>query len=244
MKIKITYLGGPTYLLEIGRFRFLTDPAFDQQGNVPVAEIGGIDVVLLSHEQHYDNLSDFGRSLLPRAGRVLTTPESAAALGGNAEGLTTWATVELTSSEGEKVRVTAMPAVHGTTEELRRATGETTGFLLEWPGQQNGPLYISGDTVWHDGIEEIGKRFKVGTAILHMGAVRASVAGSDRLTMNGEEGARVTQKLGACTVFPSHFEGWEHYTEGRDEIEQAFLQADLSDRLNFLESGQTVEVVV
>ena len=29
MKAKITYLGGATYLIEIGSFRLLTDPGFD-----------------------------------------------------------------------------------------------------------------------------------------------------------------------------------------------------------------------
>ena len=28
----ITYLGGPTYLIEVGSFRFLSDPGFDPEG--------------------------------------------------------------------------------------------------------------------------------------------------------------------------------------------------------------------
>ena len=40
--------------------------------------------------------------------------------------------------------------------------------------------------------------------------------GGRRLTMNGEEGARVTKTLGLKAAFPAHFEGWEHYQEGRD----------------------------
>ncbi|MCZ6530685.1 MAG: MBL fold metallo-hydrolase [Chloroflexi bacterium] len=104
MKTQITYLGGATYLLEIGAFRLLTDPGFDPNGTeksegpghlltkimappVPVEEIGPIDALLLSHQQHFDNLDISGRALLPKVGRVLTTPESAATLGGNTEGL-------------------------------------------------------------------------------------------------------------------------------------------------------------
>ena len=30
--VRLTYLGGPTYLIEIGRFRIVTDPGFDPQG--------------------------------------------------------------------------------------------------------------------------------------------------------------------------------------------------------------------
>ncbi len=32
MNTKVTYLGGATYLLEIGSFRILTDPGFDPEG--------------------------------------------------------------------------------------------------------------------------------------------------------------------------------------------------------------------
>ena len=32
METKITYLGGATYLIEIGSFRLLTDPGFDAEG--------------------------------------------------------------------------------------------------------------------------------------------------------------------------------------------------------------------
>ena len=32
MDTKLTYLGGATYLIEIGSFRFITDPGFDPEG--------------------------------------------------------------------------------------------------------------------------------------------------------------------------------------------------------------------
>ncbi len=32
MQPRITYLGGPTYLIEIGQFRIISDPGFDPQG--------------------------------------------------------------------------------------------------------------------------------------------------------------------------------------------------------------------
>ncbi|MEZ4680861.1 MAG: hypothetical protein R2932_42275 [Caldilineaceae bacterium] len=89
MQTKVTYLGGPTYLLEIGSFRFLTDPGFDPEGTeknegpghllrkvmappIPADEIGKIDAILLSHQQHYDNLDHTGRLLLPKAGSAFT----------------------------------------------------------------------------------------------------------------------------------------------------------------------------
>ncbi len=67
MKAKFTYLVGPTYLIEIGSFRFLSDPGFDPKGTeksegpghelkknmappLPVEEVGKIDAVFVSHD--------------------------------------------------------------------------------------------------------------------------------------------------------------------------------------------------
>ncbi len=212
----------------------------------PIAaeDLGPIDAVLLSHQQHYDNLDISGRAFLPSVGRVLTTPESAAELGGNAEPLETWQTVKLTNDAGETIRVTGTPAVHGPSPEVQAATGATMGFMIEWEGQENGALYISGDTVWFDQLEEIGSRFTVGTAILHMGAASVPAAGDNRLTMNGEEGARVTRTFGIRSAFPAHFEGWEHYTEGSEGIQAAFEAAGVSDRLSILQPGESAQPVV
>jgi len=261
MQTKLTYLGGATYLIEVGAFRFLTDPGFDPYGTeksegpghdlkkvmeppVPAEEIGHIDAVFLSHAHHFDNLDNTGKAMLPRWGRVFTTPDGAVTLGGNAEALETWEMVELSNEQGETVRVTGMPAVHTSNQEIRQAVGETMGFLLEWDGQENGAFYISGDTVWIDDIEEIGRRFKIRAAILNMGAATVPAVGGIRLTMNGEEGARVTRTLDLMTAFPAHFEGWLHYKEGSDGIREAFTSAGLIDRLNFLDPGQSAEDVV
>jgi L-ascorbate metabolism protein UlaG (beta-lactamase superfamily) len=65
-----------------------------------------IDVVLLSHDHHSDNLDPGGREFLPRAGRVLTTAAGAIRLGGNALGMEPWSAAEVERSDGTVVTVT------------------------------------------------------------------------------------------------------------------------------------------
>jgi L-ascorbate metabolism protein UlaG (beta-lactamase superfamily) len=105
-RLRVTYVGGPTGLLELGGLRLLTDPTFDPVGSeypTPVyvlrktqgpaldpATLGPIDIVLLSHDHHFDNLDHAGRRALATAGLVLTTLAGADRLGGNAIGLTPW----------------------------------------------------------------------------------------------------------------------------------------------------------
>jgi hypothetical protein len=86
--LRITLIGGPTALIEIEGFRILTDPTFDAPGayqlphvkleklSGPALEpeaIGKVDAVLLSHDQHADNLDHSGKDFLTKADRVLTT---------------------------------------------------------------------------------------------------------------------------------------------------------------------------
>lgn len=256
---RITYIGGPTVLLTIGSLHLLTDPTFEPAGYrypsgdvevvkttspaVTLAALPAIDAVLLSHEQHKDNLDPAGRAYLAHAGRVLTTPESAARLGGNAEGVATWGTATLTGADGQSVRVTATPARHGSADIAPAVTGAVTGWILEWDGQERGTLYISGDTVLYEGVEEVTRRYTIGVALLHFGAARVQRFGAANLTLTGAEGARLALLMPQATIIPVHYEGWTHLSEGRTEIEQAFADAGSAERLRFLEPGQPTMLV-
>jgi L-ascorbate metabolism protein UlaG (beta-lactamase superfamily) len=263
MAPRVTYLGGPTYLVEIGRFRIVTDPGFDPQGTwrsegpghvltkvmappIPVDKIGQVDLVLLSHAQHLDNLDNAGRSLLAKVGTTITTPASAAMKlpGKRVKGLATWESTEVSNAAGERLKVTGMPGVHTSNPDLREAVGEVMGFMLEWEGQPGGPFYISGDTVWIDEIHEIAKRFTPSAGILHLGAANVPAVGENYLTMSSVEGARVTKALGLKRVYPAHFEGWRHFSQGSWSIEREFEKAGLTEALVLLRPGESRNVAV
>src|SRR5205823_9473282 len=113
---RFTYIGGPTALLEWHGLRFLTDPTFDPAGTdykkrashaqeagwsaISADSLGAIDIVLLSHDHHPDNLDHVGRALLTRADKVITTVAGAERLGGNALGLANWQSIEIPVEDG------------------------------------------------------------------------------------------------------------------------------------------------
>ncbi|MGA7085522.1 MAG: MBL fold metallo-hydrolase, partial [Pseudolabrys sp.] len=114
---KLTLIGGPTILIETGGLRLHTDPTFDPPGSyqsgsitlqktvgpaLSVAELGRIDAVLLSHDQHADNLDPAGRTLLTELPTVLTTRIGAQRLGGKTRGLVPWETIEINAAGGAK----------------------------------------------------------------------------------------------------------------------------------------------
>src|SRR6202453_2513054 len=89
--LRIQLVGGPTGILEYGGLRWLTDPTLSPPGEyggltkltgpaLDISQERQIDVVLVSHHQHTDNLDPAGRAFLPSANRVLSTTKAAEAL--------------------------------------------------------------------------------------------------------------------------------------------------------------------
>src|ERR1051326_2241095 len=255
VSVKITYVGGPTCLLEFGGLRFLTDPTFDPPGGDyttgPVTlhklvgpgltgeQLGAFDYVLLSHDHHFDNLDRAGRAALPQAKSVITTAEGASRLGGNSLGLNDWESIDLPTQNGKTVRVVATPARHGPAGLHRGAVNGFLLFLREFPDQS---IYILGDTVWYEGVAEVAKRYTVRIVVLHLGAAKVEEVGPFHLTMTAAEGIETANAFSNATVVPIHFEDWRHFSEGREDIARTFKEAGLTERLLWPERGKAIEV--
>jgi L-ascorbate metabolism protein UlaG (beta-lactamase superfamily) len=246
----LTYVGGPTALLNVGGARLLTDPTFDPPGAeyragsyvlrktqgpaIGPDALGRIDAILLSHDHHFDNLDGSGRALLTRAPRVLAPRAAAERLGGTTVGLDPWETTEVPGPAGP-LRVTATPARHGPAHLDR---GPVIGFVLE--AADAAPIYVSGDTVWYEGVAEVARRFAVGTAILFMGAAKVAAVGPWPLTLTTADAVKAARAFPSATIVPLHFEGWEHFSETRADVEAAFKEAGLSSRLHWPEPGRPI----
>ena len=200
--VRITHIGGPTVLIEVGGWRLLTDPTFDPPGKryffgwgtmsrklagpaIAAADLGRIDAVLLSHDHHDDNLDPAGRALLPSAGVVVTTASGAKRLGGRAAGWSRGRPRRLEAPGRPAIEITATPCRHGPPLS-HPIVGDVIGFALRWDGQEHGVLWISGDTVLYDGVREVADRLEVDTALLHLGGVQFPVSGPLRYTMTAK----------------------------------------------------------
>ncbi|MFJ8945278.1 MBL fold metallo-hydrolase [Streptomyces sp. NPDC102395] len=247
----VRVFGGPTALFEYGGLRFLTDPTFDGPGEyvtpggptlvktapsvVTPADLGPVDVVLLSHDEHADNLDHSGRALLADVPLTLTTPSGGERLGEKATGLADWQSIELDRPGGGTITVAGVPAIHGpgTREEVEPLSGQVVGFVLTGEGLPT--VYVSGDNASLDVVKEIAERFApVDTAILFAGAPRFPMFLDGALIVLDSNGAcEAAQLLGARRVVPVHYDSWAHFTEGHNELEAAFAAAGLADRLDW-----------
>lgn len=252
--VTLTYIGGPTVLIEVGGWRILTDPTFDPPGKryffgwgtaskklqgpaVAFDDLGPIDAVLISHDHHGDNLDPTGRELLPRMGRIVTTVPGAKRLGGGAAGLAAWRTTTLSAPDKVEIEITATPCRHGPPGS-RPIVGEVIGFALRWAGQEHGAFWITGDSVLYDGLREVPQRIDIGTVITHLGGVTFPwISGPLRYTMNAEEAVELCGALDPATIVPLHFEGWKHFRQGRSKAEAVLAGSPLGDRVRWLPTG-------
>jgi L-ascorbate metabolism protein UlaG (beta-lactamase superfamily) len=245
---RITLIGGPTVLIEVEGLRLLTDPTFDAPGEyqlphvvlrktagpaLAARDVGAVDVVLLSHDQHADNLDNSGREFLAKAARVVTTVAGAKRLGGDADGLAPWDTRELRKPDGGVVAVTATPARHGPAG-IEPLSGDVIGFVLTF---RNGtrPIYITGDTVWYDGVAEVARRFRPGIVLLFAGS--AKTRGPFHLTMDVNDAVETARAFPDAAIVPVHCDGWAHFTQTRDDLAQSFKTLGIASRLRLLEPG-------
>jgi L-ascorbate metabolism protein UlaG (beta-lactamase superfamily) len=250
----VRVFGGPTALFEYGGLRFLTDPTFDAPGDYArpdgrfltktapsggtAADVGTVDVVLLSHDEHPDNLDTSGRALLADVPLTLTTPgggQRLDELDEKVKGLADWESVELKRPDGGTVTVTGVPAVHGPgpRAEVEPITGQVVGFVLT--GEDLPTVYVSGDNASLDAVREIAERFApIDTALLFAGAPRFPVLFDNQpIVLDSPQAAEAARILAARRVVPLHYDSWAHFTEGRDDLLAAFTASGLSDRLDW-----------
>ena len=259
-QLRVTHVGTATLILEIGPFRLITDPALDPKGqeysfgwgtgsrklldpepSAAALEQAPFDAVLVSHDQHADNLDETGRRLLPQAGVTVTTRRGARRLGGRSVGLKPGESHMLTHPDGSSLRITAVPARHGPAG-TRGIVGPVIGMVLEWDAR-DGAIYISGDTVAYKGLDEIATRFDIDVAFLHLGGVRfPKNTGRIKFTMDGAGALDVLDRLDPRIVVPIHYDGWNHFRDPPAYMRARLENSPHANKLRILPRGQCVTV--
>lgn len=259
----LTHIGGPTVLVEVDGWRLLTDPTFDPGGGhydfgwgtssdklagpaLPLADVPPIDVVLLTHDHHGDNLDNAGRALLPAAGSIVTTISGARRLGlSQTRGLRAGEAITLSASGRRDLTVLATPARHGPALS-RPVVGDVIGFALYRSGRDDAFLWITGDTVLYRSLRETAIAMKVDVALVHVGGVQFPITGPLRYTMTARQALQLIGLNSPRVAMPIHYEGWSHFQHGREAIEGALATApaDIRNRVRWLEIGTPLHLNV
>lgn len=248
--MEITRIGGPTVLVELDGWRILVDPTFDAPGRtyrfglgtssvktlppaVPAGEVGRVDLALVSHDHHADNLDAAGRHLLTQAAAVVTTAAGARRLGlGHATGLRAGESTVVISPHGPPLEITATPCRHGPPLS-RPVVGDVVGFALRRAGARSHDLWVTGDTVLYPALLRTARELTVDTAVVNAGGVRFGLTGPVRYSMTGADAVRLVAALRPRVAVPAHYDGWSHFADGPRGMRAAVDQAPGAVRATF-----------
>jgi L-ascorbate metabolism protein UlaG (beta-lactamase superfamily) len=140
---------------------------------------------------------------------------------------------------------TAGPAVTedqlGPEDAERDADGfvncEVIGFILSGPDLP--VIYVSGDNASIATVAEIARRTpSIDAIVLHAGAARVPARFRNRaLSLDSVRAAAAAAILGPAEIIPAHYDGWTHFSEGRDDLVRAYDDAGLTARLRLVGHG-------
>lgn len=252
----VLFIGNATVLLRLGGFTVLTDPTFvhaHEQVSIgfgmhttrltdpamDIADLPPVDLVLLSHfhGDHFDQVAE--RELDPQL-PIVTTAQAATELAergfGRTYALDTWQTLSVVRGE-ERLSITACPARHGPgVTDL--VLPDVMGSVLETSaGGRTRRVYVSGDTLVHDALAEIPRRYPdLDLGLLHLGGTR--VLGI-MVTMDAEQGVEALRTIGPRTTVPIHYDDYDVFTSSLQDFLDAAQAAGLRDRVQALGRGET-----
>ncbi|HKG08860.1 MAG TPA: MBL fold metallo-hydrolase [Pedobacter sp.] len=259
-EIYLTHIDTACVLLEIDGFRILTDPTLDAAGGCYYHGFGAIsrktnsappigllpediDLVLLTHHQHMDNFDVVGREFTSNCRLVISTTSAAKAIP-KVKGLENWESLEVRTQKLNGLKITATPAQHRPWWIPEWVSGKVIGFIIEFEGQQDGVIYISGDTVYFKGIEEVGRRYRVDIGIFHVGSVQFRyLTGFGKYTMDGSDLLKVIRVLVPRLAIPVHFDGWSHFQEREPHLRKVLsLNPAINKLITFLKNGERTKI--
>jgi L-ascorbate metabolism protein UlaG (beta-lactamase superfamily) len=172
---------------------------------LPAEEVvRGIDAAIVTH-RHRDHLDGTAERLLPRDVPVFCQPEDEGAL--RELGLDARPVTETLDWDG--LRLTRTPARHGT-GAIAELMAPVSGFALEG-------LYLVGDSVWYEGVEETIARHRPRVAIVNAGGAR--FLEGDPIVMTPSDVAEVAARV--PVVVAVHMEALNHCLVGRAELRGA-----------------------
>lgn len=237
--MQLTLVRSATVLLKLGGRRLLVDPMLDDAGARPPIEqtanpvrnptaplpfpaedvVRGLDAVIVTH-RHRDHLDARAEELLPRDVPVFCQPEDEEAL--RALGLDVRAVADRTDWDGIVIARTPAQHGHGRMAEL---LGPVSGFVID-------DLYLAGDTVWYDGVEETIARHRPRVAVVN--AAGACFLEGGLIVMGVDDVREVFARV--PTVVAVHLEALNHCFLRRADLREALPSVLVP------EDGETLEL--
>jgi L-ascorbate metabolism protein UlaG (beta-lactamase superfamily) len=240
-----------TLHVEVAGLRLLVDPQLDRAGARPPVEdtpnprrnplvelpepaqvaVRNLDAVLVTH-LHRDHLDATALELLPRELPVLCQPGDEAAL--REHGFADVRVIDDAAALGP-VRISRTGGRHGSGEIADRL-GPVSGYVLAADDEPT--LYIAGDTVWCEPVDEALHAHAPDVVVVNAGAAQFTTGGP--ITMTADDVIAVARHAPAARVVAVHLEAVNHCVLTRADLHQRIHAEDLHTRVTVPEDGTEV----
>ncbi|MEC0347176.1 MBL fold metallo-hydrolase [Peribacillus frigoritolerans] len=250
--MNIKQIRNATLIVEYAGKKFLIDPMLAEKGTYPPFPnslrqdqfnplvslptsieniIHDIDAVIVTH-LHLDHFDDVAKEVLPKDIKMFVQNEEDAAEVRNAGFQNVDALQEDTVFEG--IQLIKTKGEHGRGEILKLA-GLVCGVVFKHSNEKT--LYVAGDTVWYDAVQEVIDTNKPEIIVVNGGNNQFFEGGS--LIMGKEDIYEVYKSAPNAQIIVSHMEAVNHWTLSKKELKSFLDEKGISSTVLIPEDGES-----
>ncbi|MFP5116409.1 MBL fold metallo-hydrolase [Bacillaceae bacterium C204] len=193
--------------------------------------INHVDAVIITH-LHLDHFDEVAKAVLPKDIKMFVQNEQDAAEVRNAGFQNVEVLQEDTVFEG--IKLTKTKGEHGRGEILKRA-GLVCGVVFKHSNEKT--LYVAGDTVWYEAIQEVIETHKPEIIVVNGGDNQFLQGGS--LVMGKGDIYEVYKAAPNATIISVHMEAVNHWTLSREELKSFINEKGISSNVLVPDDGES-----
>jgi len=250
--VKIQLIRNATLVVHYAGKKFLIDPFLAEKGAYPPFPnslrqdqnnplvglptsienmVESLDAVIVTH-LHSDHWDDAAKEALPKDIKLFVQNEEDAKEISNA-GFQNIEVLQTNTVLGE-IQLIKTKGEHGRGEILQMA-GQVCGVVLKHPSEKI--LYIAGDTVWYEGVQEAIEINNPEIIVVNGGDNQFLQGGS--LVMGKEDIYNVYKAAPDATIISVHMEAVNHWTLSREELKSFIDEKGISSHILVPDDGES-----
>jgi L-ascorbate metabolism protein UlaG (beta-lactamase superfamily) len=250
--MNIQLIRNATLVVQYAEKKFLIDPFLAERGTYPPfpnslrqdqnnplvslpttidSIIKDTDAVIVTH-LHLDHWDDAAKKVLPKDIKMFVqNDEDAKAIRNDG-----FQNVEVLQEDTvfEDIKLTKTKGEHGRGDMIKLA-GEVCGVVFKHPNEKT--LYVAGDTVWYDAVQEVIETHKPDIIVVNGGDNQFLQGGS--LVMGKEDIYEVYKAAPNAKIISVHMEAVNHWTLSRAELRTFSIEKGISSNILVPADGES-----